>query len=261
MIRFLISAVCILAAATFASAAFVDFNESADLDDFTNGDLTIDSSGGVGNSGYMRSTYNTAGNNGVYTGELFDLSAVGTVIDYSIYVLADVDVQNISTTAGDRAMVTGFRDTAGGSEELYVLMGSTGFDPNAGTTDWQLQIQGTGSGVASSPSFTVEDGHWYKMDMKLTFASATEWDVNVAVTDYGTDGVSEALAPEIIYTPTVTFGDAVIGSAAEVRLQTGENDRTGMNGYDNFMVIPEPATMGLLAIGGLGALLKRKRRS
>jgi Flp pilus assembly protein TadG len=237
----------------------VDFNEPADLDDFDNGSLTIESSSGVGNSGYMRSTYNTAGNDGNFTGELFDLSAVGTVIDYSIYVLADVGVQNITTTAGDRAMVTGFRDTAGGSEELYVLMGSTGYDANAATSDWQLEIQGTGSGVAASPVFTVEDGHWYKMDMKFTFASATEWDVNVAVTDYGTDGVSEAVAPEIIYTPTITFADAAIGTAAEVRLQTGENDRTGMNGYDNFMVIPEPATMSLLAIGGLGALLRRRR--
>jgi hypothetical protein len=38
-----------------------------------------------------------------------------------------------------------------------------------------------------------------------------------------------------------------------------EKDRSGINGYDDLSVVPEPATMSLLALGGLGVLIRRKR--
>ena len=47
-----------------------------------------------------------------------------------------------------------------------------------------------------------------------------------------------------------------------VRMDGLDPAHTGMTGYDDLglILVPEPATMSLLAIGGLGVLLRRKRR-
>lgn len=284
MIKVATIALALLTAGSVVSAAIVtDFDGYADNNalkaDYDNNNAALVSSGGIDNSQYMKSSSGTTGWYGTWTTSTFDASSVGSQLAVSVYLLADAEVQKGSTnTANDRSFRIGFYETGDdGQDYVEIKIGSTGHDGyelsdpndpdsdkiwNADYSEWKIWARADASKNtqdASTDSFEVLHDHWYKLDAVFELTSSTTWDVNMTLTDYGTDGLLGANPATATLSDTLTLGeDASLGSAAVLGMRLAENDRTGINGYDNLSaVIPEPATMAILGLGGLAVLRRR----
>jgi hypothetical protein len=122
--------------------------------------------------------------------------------------------------------------------------------------DQYLSVKG-GTWVAQVTDIQMEAGMTYTVEV---YARGTNASLYLFL-----DGAQKALTTETssgwtVLTAGFTCDAADAGKYLEVALN-GNNGTTDWQNYDlvTVEVTPEPATMGLLALGGLGVLIRRKR--
>ncbi len=127
----------------------------------------------------------------------------------------------------------------------------------------------TGDVLASAPLTSAQLGDFMQVVMSIDpaadsyslYVNATGSSASLAVENFGSNatglGSQEGQAGGIPDTGIAT--DTLVGDIALVRMYEGKALSAAEVTQNYNDVIPEPATMSLLAIGGLGALLRRKR--
>ena len=118
-----------------------------------------------------------------------------------------------------------------GSETFGTGTGDHGTTSGGTVTRWEVDV-----------SANAETGTWYKLLKTLT----SRWEVGTANAAWDDDNPRTGVPAGDI----TEFG---------VNFDNVSNNR--LYAADNFRVIPEPATMALLGLGGIGLLIRRHRRS
>lgn len=121
---------------------------------------------------------------------------------------------------------------------------------NEDTTTWyQAFSQGEGipwaTGSFSTADYTTQDAVHVAFDDNV-YAEPYDWDVTAQVLAMYTDGNDG----------WVVFSEPGLS----VRPYANDNGTVSKQPYVTIVTVPEPATMGLLAIGGIATLLRRRRR-
>lgn len=120
------------------------------------------------------------------------------------------------------------------------------------------------------PVETLIDNEWYKLTFTVTKTALDTFSMTTTLEDYGTNGTSRVGGVFDQATPTVVTvtgfddpnNDLGAGNALSGVRQYDENPQ-----IDNFTVmgtslevpVPEPASVGLLAVGGAGLLGRRRK--
>jgi MYXO-CTERM domain-containing protein len=107
------------------------------------------------------------------------------------------------------------------------------------------------------------DGHWYRFRTTFSFGAGHKNQFHVALDDFGTTGLSFAgthsqLGPVGPASPSFTLFD---DSTAWAGIILGQANGKGGDRHDDFIYqVPEPAPVGLAALGALGAAAWGRRR-
>jgi hypothetical protein len=272
-----------------AKSQNVTFDSSTDIDGFNqvqspssaNPDIastsfTYSSGAGTGGSGGLVFAASPVDTTAIYTGSSFDLTG-GATVTLSIDFLTGT-----SPFSGANNAVVMLGLTGGTGQGFYSYNNATAGDDFIGgrlrhvssgsLNGLQSQTKTLTGSAASSPSdgsiasLTFTSDEWYQMTLSLSqTATANTFSYSMSLADIGSDGTS---APSAL-------GSTVVGTFSNSSLY---NDSTlyaafrgvpGVGGaptaFDNFDVtvtpVPEPASMTLAALGGLGLLLfKRKQK-
>lgn len=143
-------------------------------------------------------------------------------------------------------------DSGGASQYLYY---------DGGSSYVALDINGDGA-LDSSDNFAA--GNWYEFHLTISLDTADEtkndtWTLQMR--DIGAPGSLNFTGSFLTAKDSVS-GSTVLATKSDVDdigvLQVARPGTTG-SGSLSFDTVPEPATMLLLAAGGLGVLLRRKR--
>ena len=144
---------------------------------------------------------------------------------------------------------TGLSDATSYQLKFDVIVNAGGWDPTS------LFAVTVGENNAADTSGNAS------MSAKTTWAQAV-YPTGAATTDILMADYTSSVANATTWT-TITMTET-FQIDGDSRLYIGFAVDTGPSSdnisIDNVMIVPEPATMGLLAFGGLGVLLRRKRR-
>ena len=128
-----------------------------------------------------------------------------------------------------------------------------------------IQRDGTTQEIKSyyaTNAVVIDEDAWYKMTVNLDKGTGNKIDISATLDKCDLDG---DVVTAGVLTNSFTFlntnapltGDATTYASVYASMP---NDKHSVQGaFDNFYV-PEPATMALLAIGGVGMLIRRRRR-
>ena len=124
---------------------------------------------------------------------------------------------------------------------------------NDGDSPFHVAVEIGSNWYVSGTSYTQDDSNWTQQVFNWTTA-ASAWNGlnfipgNETATPGGTLSIGSPLGSDLPSGDVTAFGLVLNGDEdSTVRVDTFE------------VTVPEPATMSLLALGGLGVLLKRKR--
>jgi hypothetical protein len=261
----LLGVLALLAMATFAGAAVIDFDVAGDLDDFTEAEATggdqfahSTAAGADGAAGRADTDMPGGGDNEVlfYTGESFDFTGQST-LSISTAFLFDGDSPVDGTRFGvgfvDNTSGTGFYDLD--TAVVHVRMELE----DADTVFFRSQqFYGDGENFENGPngdSIDLTAGNWYELSVDFTpdasdvFSFDADFVDVASGTSLGTFSGSFSNANSALAGDSEVYGGIRVDSPAKI------------GAIDNVEIVPEPATMGLLAIGGLAILKRRSRKA
>jgi hypothetical protein len=240
-----------------------------------------------GTSGGLTTTNTDA--TAVYVGP----NHASTVTAYKLTSGASVAVmfmsQNFSANS-DRIVQVGFEnkfassfnsDNGNGavSAQQQAMSAATAFlsvrTYNTGQIEQQVKSNGAGTSNvtlrAADPIFPLIDAEWYKLTLNVTETATNSFSLLTTLDDYGTGGTSLQGNIYAQTTPSVVTvngfnnssndlpaGDA-LGAVRQV-LDNPQVDNFVLTGTSVQAPVPEPASLGLLAICGAGLLARRRSR-
>lgn len=240
----------------------------------------VGAGGGVGangGSGWIRTGGN--GNSALLLQES-DFSTVGSSNTVSVFLEARLN-NNSEGISGFANFGVGFAPstTTNFTTDQYAVVHLQNFvAPQSGDPDNQrLGLRSRESGsfggtqlVSTSNNIDVDivTGDWYKLELELTkLATVGEFEATATVWDYGPEGIS---APQLLDSFTATLTNLpTLWNAPQLHAGFhgySQGGTGGTFGFDNFSatvpdppVIPEPASMSLVALGGTLLLARRRR--
>lgn len=266
--------VCLALLTTSSALATVigDFNNSNALDSFNNeGNLEIRATEGIGGTGGLYSSDSTlsAARGLAYTETSYDMSAMNVPYSVSVFFRSDRDQWTSNTFASDRTAGIGIGSEPGADDlrnRSGVTIGVSLGGNSSGFNNGIAALAGAADGSGYEGSFSgavLTDGNWYKLAATFTQTSVSTWDISATVTDFGADGLTMG-ATVITLNDTIDGGsdDLSLDADSYVVLVYGENDRMGVDGYDDlaFTQIPEPSVLSLFGLGGVLLLVLGRRR-
>jgi len=198
---------------------------------------------------------------------MYQRAATNPLAGTSRVQLGVVDGSNRSFNGGSNDAGYNFisaRVTGGATQDAFAGQGAV----NApGQTNGGANFAGNNNGT----TFTYAAGHWYQLNVNITETNTSTGVFNItgSVVDFGTAGTAAGATVSLFPSNgTATFTDANLAGTLGQALWAGWRDAgNGTNpdmatAYDNFAVssTPEPASVALLALGGLAGLARRRRR-
>jgi len=245
-----------LAFAGVASAApiVIDFDVQADLDNFGDnaGSLTEpiwDATNGVGGSGAVKpaGSAGTAAAVMTYPDLLVDLTQAGETFEASLDFIFTMD--DLQTGTIDPVVRLGFGRNVGDGVNtgLFVDVETTGTT----STGLTVQISARNDDGETTDNVlgtaTLEADTWYTFRATFSVDSFTSATDNQFTLTGSIDGIASSAATGIVYDKNVDTTNHWAFRA----------DKVSNNHYlDNFTIVPEPASLALLGLGGL-AMLRR----
>ena len=243
-------------AATSQADVFVDFNEASDLADFdSTTNYSFGATTGVGGSGGL----NVNGNGTVaqYTPETFDLNA-GESLTVSQEGFFDAQSRT-ATGTGTPFIRVGLTDTPStGFGSGNFVQGSILSSNDASGTFLQVQA-GEDSPFTTGSPVVLTDDTWYRLVVDFLGTGGNDVQITANLFNIGSDGTSAAtLVPGGTLTDTFTAPNIIADPTLFAGFKTDAT--SGGEVLDNFsVVIPEPASLALLGLGGLCLMGRRKR--
>jgi len=218
----------------------------------------INATGGVNNTGYLQT-------DSVDQAALWSIGynwATGTELPMSVYFKARVTAGQ--TGAGEGIRV-GIDASSGG-----VLNGGQylafGLEDGSASDNEQLTVTSRESGTTTTKSGTdlgvCTNDNWYEIRAAITKkATAGQFTLVLSLYDWGADGVTGGSQVGSSWTLDGTGAAAGLSTLwnatdAYYGFRAAVASGRGVRGLDNFATMPEPALLGVLALGGLW--LRRK---
>ena len=247
------------------AAALVDFDTAGDLaNNFTiTGAMTQSPTGGAGNSGSV--TPPAADATAVYNQDTFAFDTGETA---TISMLLK---KGPTPAGGSRALQLGFGN---GTSSLFTN-GTSSFlsariDSSTGATAGQMQLAvqtRDGSALttnAQGSAFSLTNGNFYLFTVNITKTGDSSFVLDGSVVDQGIDGLTPG-ATIASFTDAAVTNNTLGGSGTTSGLNAAfrSNASAGAAALDNFSAnagpIPEPGSLGLIGLGALSLVARRRR--
>jgi hypothetical protein len=218
--------------------------------------MNYSATAGLGGSGAL--TFTTSGATG---GSLVSETSVGTFAQYPT-ITGSVFIKSTGSTGTPWGI--GFTNASGTSPFLnqsypgdIAGVGAWFMDGRDGTTPAPRIRQNDNSGSyaqnASSSLSSAWGSAWFEFELSVTHVANTTYEVTGTIYNRGSDGT--AARTQVWTSGTQTWNNPHIEATDPIYVGFGARSNHGT--VDNLTVVPEPASLGLLGLGGL-ALLRRR---
>lgn len=190
-----------------------------------------------------------------------DFSTLNAKLTVSAFFRIDAPPPNTPSDARlldlylTEASSTNVAATGAGNAHVGMRLNTT-----SNNTTYRLGVRNNNGNGTLGSTFGLTVGHWHKLtvDFTNTDPGAGSVDLDVTIDNYGASGaafVSNVITDTTTFSAinTVMTGDSAVYSA--FRIPRGDN----LSSLDNFSFVPEPGALGLLMVGGLAALARRRR--
>lgn len=252
-----------LGLASAAQAVTIDFDTQSDFDNNfsapeTAGEVAWSADTGIGGvAGRLNSTAGTQDGETAWYNTAFDLDDGPLTVSVFFRAIAYTD-----TTASRIAV---------GLAEDFASPGSSNLRDNSlvqvrllknNATTGVFQIRDAEPGATSTSGVTLTDGNWYRISLTVEKGDdVNTFDITASLEDWGADGLTDPGTAIATASGTRTRSAFYTGDDVDPLYVgfMGQNAGGGTDAFDNFTIVPEPAALGLSALGALTLLAGRHR--